>query len=112
MENKKCSILYVDDEPQNLMTFKAAFRRDFEVLTATNANDAYTILSNHDIEVIIADQRMPIITGVEFLTKVKTQFPNPIRMILTGYSDIEALLNRLMKEECIVFYQNPGIKRN
>ena len=79
MESKKYSILYLDDEPQNLMTFKAAFRRDYNVLTANTAKDAFDVLQENDVEVILADQRMPIMTGVEFLTQAKSRFPNPNR---------------------------------
>jgi len=110
METKKYSILYVDDEPQNLLTFKASFRRDYEVLTANNADEAIDVLQNNDVEVIIADQRMPVMTGVEFLTKVKLQFPNPIRMILTGYSDMEAVINSINEGEVYRFLTKPWNK--
>ena len=110
MENKKYRILYVDDEPQNLLTFKAAFRRDYEVLTSNTANEAMDVLQNNDVEIIIADQRMPLMTGVEFLTKVKIRFPNSIRMILTGYSDIEAVIKSINEGEVYRFLTKPWNK--
>ena len=110
MESKKYSILYLDDEPQNLMTFKAAFRREYDVLTANNAKDAFDVLQENDVQVILADQRMPIMTGVEFLTQVKTRFPNPIRMILTGYSDIDAVIKSINEGEVYRFLTKPWNK--
>ncbi len=110
MENKKHSILYVDDEPQNLLTFKAAFRRDYEVFTANSAREAFDVLQDSDVEIILADQRMPVMTGVEFFTQVKTRFPNPIRMILTGYSDIDAVIQSINEGEVYRFLTKPWNK--
>ncbi len=89
------SILYVDDEEHNLISFKAAFRRDYNVFTALSAKEGFEILKHNDIGLVITDQRMPEITGVQFLEKIVSEYPNTIRMILTGYSDIDAIVEAI-----------------
>lgn len=84
-------ILYVDDEEHNLESFKATFRRQYEIYTAISGTDAKNILGQTDIHIIISDQRMPEMTGVEFFKSISDSFPDPIRVLLTGYTDIEAL---------------------
>lgn len=91
-KNDKPTILYVDDELNNLSTFKAAFRRYYNILTASKAMDALEILRNNQVDLIITDQRMPEMTGVQFLEAVIPEYPGPTRMILTGFSDIEAIM--------------------
>lgn len=90
----KPSILYVDDEPENLRAFKSVFRRDYQIEITESANAGLKYLEEHDVDLVITDQRMPEMTGVEFLKKVFEKFPGlpPARMILSGYSrtkDIE-----------------------
>lgn len=84
-------VLYVDDEENNLISFKASFRRLYEIYTANSGAAALDVLSQTDVHVIISDQRMPEMTGVELFKKVKVHYPEPIRILLTGYTDIEAL---------------------
>ncbi|MBW7844323.1 MAG: response regulator [Bacteroidia bacterium] len=89
----KIKIIYVDDEENNLLSFKATFRTKYDVLTAINAEEAIKLLEQHpDIAVIITDQRMPNITGVEFLQSIIEKYPLPVRILLTGYTDINALI--------------------
>jgi class 3 adenylate cyclase/CheY-like chemotaxis protein len=97
------SILYVDDEPYNLVSFKSTFRHYYDVFTAINAKEALEILRNHPtIEVIITDQRMPEITGVAFLKTIIHEFSGAVRMILTGYSDIKVVIEAI--NECKIFH--------
>ena len=91
--DKNFSILYVDDEPQNLISFKATFRREYNIHTATNGVDGMEILRKNTIHLIITDQRMPGMTGVQFLEKTIPEFPECIRMVLTGFSDMEAIID-------------------
>ncbi len=84
-------ILYIDDEEHNLKSFKASFRRQYEIYTAISGTEAKNILSQTDIHIIISDQRMPEMTGVEFFKSIKNSYPDPIRVLLTGYTDIDAL---------------------
>jgi response regulator RpfG family c-di-GMP phosphodiesterase len=84
----KTKILYVDDEENNLVSFKACFRIKYEIYIAISAHVALEILDkNPDIQVVITDQRMPEITGVEFLKLLIEKYPNPIRIMLTGFAN-------------------------
>ncbi|MEX2590394.1 MAG: hybrid sensor histidine kinase/response regulator [Chitinophagales bacterium] len=91
----KPNILYVDDEPNNLTGFKASFRRDYKIFTAESAEEAMELLKEEDFEVIISDQRMPGMSGVEFFEAIKDDYPQPVRMLLTGYSDIESVIKAI-----------------
>lgn len=95
MNNEKYNVLYVDDEENNLISFRAAFRHNYTIFTAANAEEGMKILHQEQIPIIITDQRMPDITGVQFLEKVIPEFPDSIRMILTGFSDIEVIIQAI-----------------
>lgn len=95
MDTEKPIILYVDDEAANLRTFKAAFRREFKIHLAESASDAIDILREKEVHVIVTDQRMPETTGVEFLQSINNEFPDQVRMILTGFSDLEAVIDAI-----------------
>lgn len=90
-EKKKFSLLYVDDEATNLRVFKANFRKFFNVHTTTNPIEAIEILKQEEIQVIVTDQRMPEMTGTQFLEKILPDHPDAIKIILTGFTDIEAI---------------------
>jgi len=92
---KDFCILYVDDEAQNLVSFKATFRRDYKVLTATSGAEGIEIVRKNNVHLIISDQRMPEMTGVQFLEKMRAEYPDAIRMILTGFSDVEAIIDAI-----------------
>lgn len=88
-------VLYIDDEENNLHAFKAGFRRQYEIYTALSAAEGLKILENISVHVIIADQKMPQTTGVEFFKSIINVYPDPIRILLTGYTDIEALADAI-----------------
>ena len=101
-------VLYIDDEENNLIAFKAAFRRDFKVFTAQSADEARDILKNNEnFDVIITDQRMPKETGVEFLVSILDSYPDPIRILLTGYSDIEAVIDAINEGQVYRYITKP-----
>ncbi len=100
-------ILYVDDEPHNLSAFAATFRRMYKVYTAESAEEGRKILNSEEIQVIITDQRMPKTTGVEFLASILEEHPDPIRMILTGYADIDAVIDAINKGQVYRYIQKP-----
>lgn len=100
-------VLYVDDEQNNLIAFKAAFRRDFKVFTAESADKARPIVKENELDVIITDQRMPKETGVEFLVSILDDYPDPIRILLTGYSDIEAVIDAINKGQIYRYITKP-----
>ncbi len=100
-------ILYVDDEEHNLTAFRATFRRNYTVHTALTASDGATVLREHPIEVIITDQRMPGVTGVQFLEQIRDEHPEPIRMVLTGFADMEAIIDAINKGEVYRYITKP-----
>ncbi len=106
-EKALINILYVDDEVNNLHSFKAAFRRDFNVFTAESATEGRKILDEEVIEVIVTDQRMPGMTGVEFLESIIPVYPDPIRILLTGYTDIQAVIDAINKGQVYHYLTKP-----
>jgi adenylate cyclase len=92
MEKKDFTILYVDDEQQNLVSFNATFRREYKIITALSGQEGINIMKNNDIQLVITDQRMPGMTGIQFLENILPEWPDTIRMILTGFSDVEAII--------------------
>ena len=100
-------VLYVDDEINNLNSFKAAFRRDFEIYTAISAKEGRKILDSHEIGVIITDQRMPGMTGIEFLESILSIYPDTIRILLTGFSDINAVMDAINRGQVYKYLVKP-----
>ena len=91
------AVLYVDDEPHTLKYFTRAFERDFRVVTAASVDKAEELLESDWIGVVITDQRMPVQTGVELLDRVKTHYPDIVRLLTTAYADLNdavAAVNR------------------
>jgi response regulator RpfG family c-di-GMP phosphodiesterase len=101
------NVLYVDDEENNLIAFKATFRRYFSVFIALSAIEAEVILSQNNIHVLITDQRMPGTLGTELLAKAAKDYPHQTRILLTGYSDIEALKDAVNKGQIFRYLQKP-----
>ncbi len=88
-------VLVVDDEKENLAAFELNFRDQFEIVTAESGSQAIALLESRDFGVIISDQRMPGMTGVELLERTVARWPLLIRMILTGYTDNESLIDAI-----------------
>lgn len=94
--SKKPRMLVVDDEPDNLDLLYRTFRRDFKVLRAESGIEALEVLSQEgEVAVIISDQRMPEMKGTEFLSKTVPDFPDTVRIILTGFTDVEDLVDAI-----------------
>ncbi|MEM9003085.1 MAG: response regulator [Cyanobacteria bacterium P01_F01_bin.86] len=92
----KARMLVVDDEPDNLDLLYRTFRRDFNVLRAESGQQALDVLAEHgEVAVIISDQRMPEMKGTEFLSKTVPEFPDTVRIILTGFTDVEDLVDAI-----------------
>src|SRR5690606_44230 len=107
MPERAISILYVDDEANNLIAFRAVFRTKYTVFTALSGLQGLEILSENDIQIIITDQRMPNMTGVEFLEEVITKYPTPIRILLTGYTDMSAIIDAINKGSIFQYLNKP-----
>lgn len=104
---EKIKILYVDDEENNLQAFKATFRRDYNIFLALSADEGREILRSEDVHIIITDQRMPDETGVDFLSSIIPINPDPIRILLTGYTDIQAVIDAINKGQIYHYLTKP-----
>jgi len=104
---EKISVLYVDDEEHNLMSFKATFRIKYKVHTAISGEDAIKIMDSEPIDIIITDQRMPNMTGVQFLESILERHPDPMRILLTGYADLNAVIDAVNKGKIFHYLTKP-----
>ncbi|UEG55075.1 response regulator [Mucilaginibacter daejeonensis] len=107
MASEKIAVLYVDDEENNLFSFKATFRIKYQVYTAISGDEALKVLSAKKVHIIITDQRMPEMTGVEFLEKVIEIDPEPMRILLTGYADMTAVVDAVNKGKIYHYLAKP-----
>lgn len=103
----KGRVLCIDDEPHVLRALQWLLKKDFEVHTCESAADALRMLRKHDFDVVVSDQRMPGITGVEFLRHVRKLAPRAMRILLTGYSDIDAMVGSVNESEVFRFITKP-----
>ena len=107
------TILCVDDEKNILNSIKRLFRNEnYQVLTASNCKDAFDILEKNNIHLIISDQGMPDMSGTEFLAIVKEQYPDILRIILTGYTDIDLITEAVNKGYVFKFILKPWDDQN
>ena len=107
MSKKAISILYVDDEVNNLIAFRAVYRTKYTIFTALSGLEGLEIMSENEIHIVITDQRMPNMTGVEFLEKVIEKYPAPIRILLTGYTDMSAIVDAINKGSIYQYLNKP-----
>lgn len=103
----KIHVLYVDDEEHNLMSFKATFRIKYKVHTAISGEEAIKIMAEQPIDIIITDQRMPNMTGVQFLESILDDYPDPMRILLTGYADLNAVIDAVNKGKIFHYLTKP-----
>jgi response regulator RpfG family c-di-GMP phosphodiesterase len=107
MLEKNINVLYVDDEPNNINSFKAAFRRVFNIYTAESAEEGRKIIEQETIHVIFSDQRMPKTTGIEFFQSILDSHPEPIRILITGYTDINAVIDAINVGQVYKYLSKP-----
>lgn len=88
-------ILIVDDEASNLRALERLFRTDYDVLTAGSGADALSLLEHHDMALLIADQRMPEMSGIELMQRTARLRPHMVRILLTGYTDVDSLIEAI-----------------
>jgi DNA-binding NtrC family response regulator len=100
-------LLFVDDEQRVLNSMRIMFRRQFDLYLASHGAEALDIVKNKDIDVIVADHRMPKMTGVEVLSKVRTMSPRTVRILLTGYADLDAVEGSINDSEVFRFLTKP-----
>lgn len=107
MAEETIRVLYLDDEEANLFSFKAAFRREFEVHTCLEPHQAVRLLDEHDFHVVLSDQRMPRISGVEFFELIMPDHPDVSRVLVTGYADTDAVVDAINKGQVYRFVSKP-----
>ena len=103
----KISVLYLDDELNNLVAFKAGFRTFFTVYTANNVVEALQVLNSHEVHIIISDQRMPDMTGVAFFEHILLKHSEPVRILLAAYSDISYVIQAINKGQVFRYIEKP-----
>jgi diguanylate cyclase (GGDEF)-like protein/PAS domain S-box-containing protein len=107
-DNGERTLLLLDDEENILSSLKRLLRRDhYRIFTALNAQAAFEILANHKVGVIVSDQRMPGVTGVEFLRRVKELYPGSVRMVLSGFTDLESVTEAINQGAIYRFLTKP-----
>ena len=106
--NNKIKILYVDDEPLNLLLFEANFDKKFNILTASDGFAGLEVMNKHtDIDVIISDMKMPGMNGIEFIAKAKLKFPDKKYYILTGFDITEEIKEALETGVIVKYFKKP-----
>jgi response regulator RpfG family c-di-GMP phosphodiesterase len=108
MKDYRYTILCVDDEEGILSALKRVLRgENYRIITATNSLDGTKILSENDVQLVICDQRMPEVSGTEFLAAVNDQFPDVVRIILSGYTDVDSITESVNKGHIYKFLLKP-----
>jgi response regulator RpfG family c-di-GMP phosphodiesterase len=108
MENaSKHCLLIVDDEPDVCDSVHDLLRREFHVLKARSAAEGTRLMQEHEVHILMTDQRMPHITGVELLTRIRTRYPHAVRMLFTGFADVEAIIAAINQGHIFRFIKKP-----
>ena len=109
---KRFTLLYVDDEESNLDIFRNTFRREYNILTANSGYNALDLLQTEHVDLILTDQKMPEMDGVDFLKLTLDKYPNLNRILITGYTDFTALKNAVNEAKIFQFIQKPWTEEN
>lgn len=106
-ETTRSTILFVDDESRVLTSMRAMFRRQYRVLTADSGAKALALLASEQVDVVVSDQRMPEMTGVQMLARIKQLAPRVMRILLTGYADLDAIEASINEGEVFRYLMKP-----
>ena len=108
-DSNKHTILIVDDEINNLQFLKRTLRKNYNILTAYDGTEALNIVEQegHNISLIVSDQRMPNMSGTEFLSRIAENYPYIIKMLLTGYSDLDSVVDSVNKCHLFQYISKP-----
>ena len=102
------NVLYLDDEQSNLEVFKSLVRRDgYNIYTTTSTKEAFKILKANEIHIVLSDQRMKGTTGVEFFESIIKDYPKPIRILTTAYSDFDTVIDAINKGQVYKYLCKP-----
>jgi len=105
--NSKPSLLYIDDAPEFLLLFQASLKNDYNITTADSAEKGLEFLKTHKIKIIVADQRMPGITGIELLEKVAKEYPDILRFMISAFTDFQSAVDGVNKGRIHGFFNKP-----
>lgn len=105
-------VLYIDDEPVNLELFRAHFKKDYEVETASSANEGLERLESDKIDVIVTDLKMPGMNGLEFIETVKKKTPKKVCILLTAYTDPEIMIKAINEGNVFKYMVKPWLKKD
>ncbi len=111
-DNNQYKILYVDDEDSNLRIFRTGFKRQYDITVVNSAQEGLEILKKDKFALVITDQKMPQMTGTQFLKEVNELYPETIRVILTGFSDIGAVIDAINYGNVFKYIPKPWNKAN
>ncbi|WZO97737.1 response regulator [Isosphaeraceae bacterium EP7] len=103
----KHTLLVVDDEPDVCDSVHNLLRREFRVLTANDAREGVRIMQEEEVHIIMTDQRMPRVTGVELLKLIKAGHPKAVRMLFTGFADLESIIDAINQGHIYQFLKKP-----
>ncbi len=101
------TLLVVDDEPDVCDSVHDLLRRDFKVLKAKSAAEGIQLMQSNEVHIIMTDQRMPQITGVELLSKIRQRHPQAVRLLFTGYADLDAIIAAINQSHVYRFLKKP-----
>jgi response regulator RpfG family c-di-GMP phosphodiesterase len=102
------NVLFVDDEKEILSSIRRQFRKEsFDIITCNSGKEALSLLEENEIQVIVSDERMPVMSGLELMKEVKKLYPETIRVILSGYVDSETIIDAINKGEIFRFVSKP-----
>lgn len=107
MPTTRHCVLIVDDEPDVCDSVHDLLRREFRVLKAHSAEEGYRLMQEEEVHIVMSDQRMPQITGIELLTKLKARHPHAIRMLFTGFADLESIITAINQGHIFQFLKKP-----
>ncbi|MFD2435593.1 response regulator [Modicisalibacter luteus] len=108
IEEDSQTLLLLDDEENILRALTRVLRREgYRIFTASRAQDAFELLAKHDVQVIISDQRMPEMNGTVFFSRVKELYPDTVRIVLSGYTDLKSVTDAINQGEIYKFLTKP-----
>ncbi len=102
------TLLLLDDEPNILKALARVLKRDgYRILSTTSVKEAFSLLATNDVQVIVSDQRMPEMSGTEFLSEVKAIYPGTVRIVLSGYTDLKSVTDAINEGAIYKFLTKP-----
>ncbi len=107
MPTTRHCLLIVDDEPDVCDSVQNLLRREFRVLKAHSGEEGFRLMQEEEVHIVMSDQRMPQITGIELLTKLKARHPQAIRMLFTGFADLESIIAAINQGHIFQFMRKP-----